>query len=66
MCALVSELCVAGTHDERVERWAQRTVHWRDCVAAEREARVLDGLRPYVEGVCGCPMSTILECNMLK
>ncbi|GLC33618.1 hypothetical protein PLESTM_000092400 [Pleodorina starrii] len=48
MCGLVSEVSHGGAHDPDVELWAQRTVHWRDCLAAERASPLLTELAPWL------------------
>ncbi|GIL53318.1 hypothetical protein Vafri_8949, partial [Volvox africanus] len=47
MCGLVSEISHGGANDPEVELWAQRTVHWRDCLAAERASPLLQELSPW-------------------
>ncbi|PNH09654.1 hypothetical protein TSOC_003655 [Tetrabaena socialis] len=48
MCALVSDLSHGGAEDAGVERWAQRTVHWVECLAAERAAPLMAELAPWM------------------
>lgn len=50
MCALVAEVCHVSTDDAHIVQWSQRNVHWRDCLAAERQGRLLDELQPLIQG----------------
>lgn len=53
MCALVSEVSWSGGGGEEnaatLDRWASRTTHWRECLAAERAEPLLfsyEGIEP--------------------
>ncbi|KAG2494085.1 hypothetical protein HYH03_007725 [Edaphochlamys debaryana] len=48
MCGLVSYMSHGGAYDTGVEAWAQRTVHWVDCLAAERASPLLPELAPWL------------------
>ncbi|KXZ42456.1 hypothetical protein GPECTOR_145g747 [Gonium pectorale] len=48
MCGLVSEVSNGGAHSPEVEAWAQRTVHWVECLAAERASPLLSELQPWL------------------
>ncbi|EFJ51579.1 hypothetical protein VOLCADRAFT_87742 [Volvox carteri f. nagariensis] len=53
MCGLVSEVShqagiTDGVTDPALEQWAQRTVHWRDCLAAEKSSPLMTELAPWL------------------
>ncbi|KAG2446749.1 hypothetical protein HYH02_008310 [Chlamydomonas schloesseri] len=50
MCGLVSEMSHGGAAEPSVQAWARRTVHWVECLEAERARPLLAEIGPLVGG----------------
>uniref|UniRef100_A0A383WBF6 DUF1308 domain-containing protein n=1 Tax=Tetradesmus obliquus TaxID=3088 RepID=A0A383WBF6_TETOB len=49
LCALVSEVSWGDPHSPQLQAWAARTVHWRDCLAAQIQQPLLPQLHACLD-----------------